>query len=170
MSVAVDDGFARRMRKEREACGWSQARLAQELRARGIAEIYPSTIAKIEDRNAERPRSVKLTEASAIAELFGLSLDEMVQGDPAISCLLDAARWLTSLRDAAANGQRIEGVLEHEERRGFTADQQEETYELFDAVRRLRGVVQETIQRLEADAAAGDSWIERAWQLRAGGG
>lgn len=70
--------FGRQVRIEREARGWTQAELAKRLEAEGIS-LHPSAIAKIELRDTERPRAIRLDEAQALANIFGLPLDSMAQ-------------------------------------------------------------------------------------------
>lgn len=69
--------FGARIRRERELRGWSQAEVANRLRREGI-EVHYTTIAKIEARDAARPRSIRLDEAAALAIVFGTSLDELI--------------------------------------------------------------------------------------------
>ncbi|PVX64973.1 UNVERIFIED_ORG: helix-turn-helix protein [Nocardia globerula] len=64
------------MRAEREARGWTQLDLAEKLKESGIS-LHSSAIAKIELRDVDRPRVIRLDEAQAIANLFGLLIDEM---------------------------------------------------------------------------------------------
>lgn len=73
-----EDNFGRRLRREREERGWTQAELAQKLAEKGLS-IHPSSIAKIELRDVERPRNVRLDEASAIAAVLGVTLDELLR-------------------------------------------------------------------------------------------
>lgn len=68
--------FGKRVRDERERRGWSQEELAKRLTDRGIEGMHSSTIAKIE--SSRKPRAVRLAEASAIAELFEVSLDVLL--------------------------------------------------------------------------------------------
>jgi transcriptional regulator with XRE-family HTH domain len=69
----METHFRKRLKDERDRRGWSQEELARRLSERGVA-VHASTIAKIET-NA---RAVRLDEAAAIAELFGLSLDALL--------------------------------------------------------------------------------------------
>jgi transcriptional regulator with XRE-family HTH domain len=68
------DRFRERMSYERKQRGWSQADLAEMLTSNGIDKMYHTTVAKIEGGD----REVKLDEAAAIADLYGLSLDAML--------------------------------------------------------------------------------------------
>lgn len=66
--------FRKKLRLERERRGWSQAQVSQSLKGKGIDNMYPTTVAKIESGD----REVKLDEAAAIADLFEMSLDALV--------------------------------------------------------------------------------------------
>jgi len=76
--TTAEDFFGTRMRRERERRGWTQAELASKLAAVGV-NLHPSAIAKIELRDATRPRTIRLDEAQAIAYILGLPLDEMAR-------------------------------------------------------------------------------------------
>ena len=92
--------FRRTVRQERERRGWSQKELAQRLTERGVP-IDASAIAKIESN--KRARVVRLDEAAALADLFGLSIDTLIGrrtgfGDDllfALRGLLEVARQST---------------------------------------------------------------------------
>lgn len=45
--------------------------------------MHPSTITKIEARDAEKPRSIRLDEAYALAQVFGTSLETMLGAERA---------------------------------------------------------------------------------------
>lgn len=72
----TESDFGKSVRTERERRGWSQEELAKRLEAKGIENIYASTIAKIESE--KKPRAVRLAEAMAIAEVFDVSLDALL--------------------------------------------------------------------------------------------
>lgn len=72
-----EDRFGVRVKHEREIRGWSQAELASKLTREGV-KAYPTTIAKIETRSTERPRAVRLDEATVLARIFDASLDDLV--------------------------------------------------------------------------------------------
>ncbi len=72
-----EDRFSRRVKFEREVRGLSQADLAKLLSEKGL-RAHPTTIAKIESRDADRPRSIRLDEAAAMAEVFDTSIDELL--------------------------------------------------------------------------------------------
>ncbi|MCD7052933.1 helix-turn-helix domain-containing protein [Rhodococcus sp. BH2-1] len=81
-SVSPESAFGQLVRRERERFGWSQAELAERLTAElaptGV-KAHPTTIAKIEARDAEKPRAIRLDEAAALARIFGRSIDDMLQ-------------------------------------------------------------------------------------------
>jgi transcriptional regulator with XRE-family HTH domain len=94
----METHFRKRLKDERDRRGWSQEELAKRLGERGVA-VHASTIAKIETD----ARAIRLDEAAAIADLFGLSLDTLLgrkavednQGH-AISVLAEEAQRLIS--------------------------------------------------------------------------
>lgn len=72
-SVA-ETSFRERMKRERQARGWSQADVAELLQGRGLEHIYPTTVAKIESGE----RAVRIDEATAVADLFEVSVDALL--------------------------------------------------------------------------------------------
>jgi transcriptional regulator with XRE-family HTH domain len=69
--------FGGRLRAERERRGWTQVELAKRLTAAGWP-VNPTVLAKIEAARPSDRRSVKVDEALAVAEVFGLSLDSLL--------------------------------------------------------------------------------------------
>lgn len=63
-----DKSFGEAVRKERDDKGWTQPQMAEQL------GMHPTTLAKIEKGD----RSVRIVEAVAIADLFGVSLDRLL--------------------------------------------------------------------------------------------
>jgi transcriptional regulator with XRE-family HTH domain len=90
--------FGKRVREERDRRDWSQEELAKRLTDKGIT-VYPSTIAKIESER--KPRPARLAEAIGIADLFGMTLDNLL-GRPDDSTLTFA---LTTLCSYAGDAQ-----------------------------------------------------------------
>lgn len=91
-----DEKFCRAIKALREAKGWSQSRLADELNKVGLTEFYPATVRRIE--LGERP--VRLGEAAFIAEALDSSLVEMLWlnlDDPKLQLLDDLKRWTQQL-------------------------------------------------------------------------
>jgi transcriptional regulator with XRE-family HTH domain len=84
--------FGKRVREERDRRGWSQEELAKRLTDKGIT-VYPSTIAKIESER--KPRPARLAEAIGVADLFGMTLDNLL-GRPDDSTLTFALATLCS--------------------------------------------------------------------------
>ena len=68
---AVETSFRERVQQERERRKWSRADLSKMLQGRGFEHIYTSTVAKIEYGE----RAVRIDEATAIADLFEVSVD-----------------------------------------------------------------------------------------------
>ena len=93
----TDERFGQRIRAEREA-EMSQADVARKLSAAGVRPMYPTTVSKIE--TAER--SVRINEAVGLADLFGMSLDNLL-GRPDDSTVAFA---LTTLCRYAGDAQR----------------------------------------------------------------
>lgn len=73
----AEDRFGRRMRKEREGRGMTQADVARVLGMEHDLKLHATAIAKMEQRDVAKPRVIRLNEARAIADMFGLTLDEM---------------------------------------------------------------------------------------------
>jgi transcriptional regulator with XRE-family HTH domain len=71
---AVETRFRERVKDERDRRGWSQADLSKLLQGRGLEHIYPTTVAKIESGE----RAVRIDEATAIADLFEVSVDVLL--------------------------------------------------------------------------------------------
>ncbi|MFM9652797.1 helix-turn-helix domain-containing protein [Streptomyces galilaeus] len=73
----AEDRFGRRLRKEREDRGMTQADIARVLADEHDLKLHPTAVAKMEQRDSEKPRVIRLSEARAIADMFGLTVDEM---------------------------------------------------------------------------------------------
>jgi transcriptional regulator with XRE-family HTH domain len=71
--------FGKRIQKERARLGWTQVQLAERMTAKGV-QITASQIAKVEKDTG--PRVVRLAEARAMAELFEVSLDNLMGRAP----------------------------------------------------------------------------------------
>lgn len=77
--------FVRRMKDQRNRRGWSQQVLAREVEKATGYKISPVAITKLEwvlapDR-VDASRGLELDEALAIAETFGVTLDDMIGDD-----------------------------------------------------------------------------------------
>lgn len=84
--------FRERLRSEREARKWSQADVARMLADRNVS-TYATTVAKIEAGD----RAVRLDEAVAIADIFGMSMDAFLgRGHSPEARLTDVLRTLQS--------------------------------------------------------------------------
>jgi transcriptional regulator with XRE-family HTH domain len=75
---AVEARFRERVKQERDGRKWSQADLSKMLSDKGIKGIYPTTIAKIESGE----RAVRIDEATALADLFEVSVDSLLGRSP----------------------------------------------------------------------------------------
>jgi transcriptional regulator with XRE-family HTH domain len=122
----TDKRFGERIRNAREARGWSQAAVARKLSAAGIRPMHPTTVSKIEAAE----RSVRITEAVGFAELFGVSLDNLL-GRPGDSTMTFA---LSTLCSYAGDVQRQ--IKRAQEVTADIGDQLESVEEAFD----VRGI------------------------------
>ncbi|MGO9154344.1 helix-turn-helix transcriptional regulator [Mycobacterium sp.] len=99
------------MKRERDRNDWSQADLSKLLQRRGLEHIYPTTVAKIESGE----RAVRIDEAAALADLFGVSVDALlgrgIRHDLAyiLRAVLDTAR--RSAEQAAAIDDALSASL-----------------------------------------------------------
>jgi transcriptional regulator with XRE-family HTH domain len=79
----IEDYFKKRLKAERESREWSQAHVAERLSTAGV-HVHATTIAKMEAGD----RAVRIDEATAIADIFEMSLDSLlgrtarVENDP----------------------------------------------------------------------------------------
>jgi transcriptional regulator with XRE-family HTH domain len=102
----VETRFRERIKQERERREWSQADLSKRLQAKGLEHIISSTVAKIESGD----RAVRIDEANALADLFAVSVDELLGRSPAGTDLVWVASRLLGL--ARNTAERIGGVSE----------------------------------------------------------
>jgi transcriptional regulator with XRE-family HTH domain len=75
--ASVETRFRERVLAARKDREWSQADVSKMLRAKGIDSMYPTTVAKIESGE----RAVRIDEASALADLYGVSVDWLLGRD-----------------------------------------------------------------------------------------
>jgi transcriptional regulator with XRE-family HTH domain len=94
MQPAMDE-FRKTLKAARLGKGWTQADVAKRLSDKGIDHIHTTTVAKVEAGE----RELKLDEALALADLFGLPLDSMLGRGVAPDH--DLAFAVLALRDAA---------------------------------------------------------------------
>ena len=73
----AEDYFAHRLRAERERRGWSQTELAQRMAEHGVS-LHFSAIHKMEQRDAARPRVIRLNEAEAACAALGIPVWQML--------------------------------------------------------------------------------------------
>jgi transcriptional regulator with XRE-family HTH domain len=66
--------FRERVTRERKRRKWSQSGVAKMLEDRGVPGLTGTTIAKVERGD----RAVRIDEAAAFADIFGLPLDELI--------------------------------------------------------------------------------------------
>ena len=109
---SVETRFRESVKRGRGDRDWSRADLSKRLQDMGCEHIYPSTVAKIESGE----RAVRIDEATAIAELFDVSLDILLgrsvkaKADEhyTLRALIDTsaqAAWqVSAIRDSLRNG------------------------------------------------------------------
>lgn len=84
--------FRQRLRSERAARGWKQSDISRMLADRGVP-THATTITKVEAGD----RAVRIDEAVAIADIFGMSLDAFLgRGQSSEAQLTDVLRTLQS--------------------------------------------------------------------------
>lgn len=143
----TDKRFGERIREEREARGWSQADVARKLSAAGIRPMHPTTVSKIEAAE----RSVRITEAVGIAELFEMSLDNLL-GRPDDSGVVFA---LTTLCSYAGDAERqIKRAQEVAADIGDQLEAVEESFDLngLDDLRQVANKMGESLQTSQSTA------------------
>lgn len=112
---AAETQFRERVQRERKRRKWSRADLSKRLQDKGLEHLYASTVAKIE--YGERP--VRIDEATAIADLFEVSVDTLLGRSVApkndkmyvFKALLDSAQqasWQVSSIESTLRDQTAE--------------------------------------------------------------
>ncbi|MDN5977993.1 helix-turn-helix transcriptional regulator [Acidipropionibacterium jensenii] len=160
-----DDHFTENMKAARIARKWSQGDLAQVLRRHGIESMTHSTISRMESGK----RRVGLSEARAIAEVFGTTIDALSGPPEGLKDTIELAKVLGVYRDARTR-------IKYESRAYEKAAK-----ELYSYLETHPGVqpddVTETLLRQVRQSAAGvaidefklhDVWTERAHQIGKG--
>jgi transcriptional regulator with XRE-family HTH domain len=131
---AVEARFRERVKQERERRKWSQADLSKMLSDKGIKGIYPTTIAKIESGE----RAVRIDEATALADLFEVSLDALL-GRASGAQRNELTYTLRVLADTARDSSRQVGATMETIR-----EQLEELPRDFDGADRLQRIGSDT--------------------------
>lgn len=100
--------FGRKVREQRQRLDMTQEQLAQRLTELGV-NLHPSAIAKIELRDVERPRAIRLDEAVAIAKALAFDIGEVTSPNHELSLLfahlsdlVEPLQYLTSRADGLA--------------------------------------------------------------------
>ncbi|MGO9251644.1 MAG: helix-turn-helix domain-containing protein [Mycobacterium sp.] len=104
----LESQFGQRVRAEREARGWSQEELARRLTAKGLP-IHPTTVSKMEWDG--KPRSVRIAEVIALAELFRVSTDELLGRSAPSPAELARTTLLRRVRDVGRILLTLETML-----------------------------------------------------------
>lgn len=88
----------------------TQADVARVLEIEHGLKLHPTAIAKMEQRDVDKPRAIRLFEARAIADVFGLTVDEMMAtGNAEVEAL---SREFTQLeREAEALRARTDDLF-----------------------------------------------------------
>lgn len=153
--------FGRRLRHERTQRGWTQLELARRLATYGI-NLHPSAIAKIEDHDAEQPRAIRLDEAQAFAEIFGMRIDEMLSPENDVKrAVRTVGAWMASLNDDAEFGRQLLDDLDDTR---SLADEVDDAA-LRGTIDRVRRVARLVIQQLDAAAQEGARMIHPSFQI-----
>lgn len=78
----------------------TQADVARVLDIDHGLKLHATAIAKMEQRDVERPRAIRLSEARAIADMFGLTIDEMASaGESEVQAVLRDLQHLSGQAD-----------------------------------------------------------------------
>ncbi|MEV6165947.1 helix-turn-helix transcriptional regulator [Streptomyces sp. NPDC052052] len=99
-----EDNAAQRIKAEREQRGWSTTTLSDRLNEAGY-EMNPSAVWRIENGK----RRINLDEAIGFAEVFGVSLSNLV-GPPALAAAGRAMELIDTVVAANAAAQRAQHV------------------------------------------------------------
>lgn len=137
--------FGERLKAERDARGWSQPHLVELLEAQGIS-WHVSTVAKIEGGN----RAVRIIEAVAMADVFGVPLDTLMGRTvgPADADLTVALRVLRDTAQHSADQALDVGREIKQQARTIVG-----SFE-FDAIEDLRKLADTACRRLDSAYSA----------------
>jgi transcriptional regulator with XRE-family HTH domain len=147
----IGDQFRKRLKDQRKSRGWSQEDLAKMLLDRRIEGVYPSTIAKVEAGD----RAVRIDELTAIADVFGVSVDTLL-GRKAKS-----RRDLRYLLDALTDAVFLSRTELHRTANTLQ-DRLEDIPPDFEGYDTLAGFVREVLRHLDAAGAALDEVVEQS--------
>lgn len=109
---SIASQFGQRLKAERERRAWSQGDVAERLYAKGLP-VYATTIGKIEAGK----RAIRIDELSAVADLFGVSVDALIGRESSANDLVWTISRITSTAQKCVNevnsvGERIFGELQ----------------------------------------------------------
>lgn len=96
MRIPTDENFGAMVREYRELRKWSMSELASKLRDAGLTNFHPTTISRME----RGERAAKLGEASVIAQVFQVPLDDLVD--------IPMEPWEVDKSELEEYGERIE--------------------------------------------------------------
>lgn len=74
MTRTADEKFGLEVKAIREGNGWSMSTLAARLSKAGLTNFHPNTIGRLE----RGERAIRLSEAVIVAQVLGVSLDDLV--------------------------------------------------------------------------------------------
>lgn len=134
--------FAFAVRRQRTERGWSQGELAERLHMLGHENFHTTTISRIEKN--ERP--VRLGEAYAIAEAFGVPLRELLPRDRAVHTAFQQLEAL--VRDSETRLFRLNSELQFRQTAAALLS------EALEAARRLREIPEGGHQKLSESQIA----------------
>jgi transcriptional regulator with XRE-family HTH domain len=144
----ADDWAAERIAYERRRRGWSTAELARRVTAAGC-KINQSSVWHIE--NGQPRRKVSTGEAVAFAEVFGISLDELMRPpDDPEKLAADIARLDSDLQQWEFDGRDLRDRLKGLARRYEALSDQLESHP-------LKAAISEMIQELKVP----EGWVFR---------
>ena len=148
----TDGGFGKRLRGAREDRGWTQGDLSERLAEVGVT-ITPLQVARME----KGERSVRATEAAALADLYGVSVDGLLGRharpvadlNHAIRVLLDAknqAAWQLSVveRTLTLAAAELEGADTADRYPDLAAETRDAASAVADALSAIENVGQST--------------------------
>ncbi|RPE44125.1 hypothetical protein EDD90_7355 [Streptomyces sp. Ag109_O5-1] len=126
----------------------TQVDVARVLQEEHDLKLHPTAIAKMEQRSADKPRVIRLSEARAIADMFGLTLDEMTStADEEIQALAREFAQLGKEADALRSTTRE--AMERLESLASSLAVPED--ELTPAIRQARQQIASSLNALEGE-------------------
>ncbi|OKJ73340.1 hypothetical protein AMK32_36980 [Streptomyces sp. CB01883] len=126
----------------------TQADIARVLELEHELKLHATAIAKMEQRDVGRPRAIRLSEAKAIADMFGLTIDEM--SSPAEAEIEAVAREFAQL-GAQADLLQAQTQAVMDRLRGLTAVMSIPEEQLTPPIRAARNKIIKSLSSLEGE-------------------